>query len=272
MSWKHGLTLGIITGAVAGGLVTALLLPRSQSQQGAPPRGQPAPRGPARRPSELPPEVVKARPLQPSWASAAPPKPRAGGRRPSMEALEKDPALFRKEVEANARSLASSDASVRLDSVRALRRLRAKEEAPRVRALLGDPNPAVRRAAATTAGYFSDPEAFEEVLKLAREDRDSSVRAAAISSLITTGGRKNERTAAVLTEDLTSTDPHVRLAAVTAMNLLDWSLVGEKEKAVLKDLAVNDGLYQEMGDLRMYPVRDAARTLLLAHGIQVGGE
>ena len=115
-------------------------------------------------------------------------------------------------------------------------------------------------------------EVLDEVLRLVRKDEHVSVRAAAISVLVPVGGKKNERIAAILSENLTSSGPDLRLAAAGAMNLLDWSLVGEKEKAILKDLALNDCLCQEMGDERVYPVRDAARTLLLAHGVDVGKE
>ena len=198
MTWKHGLLLGMAVGVVVGALAMALLLAGGREGREEVPVQEPARAESVRKPPNLPPEVTEARPFRPPRGHDV-------------------AALLRQEVEASVSGLASGDASVRLQSIKDLRRLKAKEEAPRVRTLLGDPDGAVRRAAAMTAGYFNDSEAFSELARLTKEDKEPSVRAAAISSLIMTGGRKNKLTAAILADNLTSPNPHVRLAAVTAI-------------------------------------------------------
>ncbi len=273
MSPKRSIVAATLAGLVVGAAVTAILLSgRRLEVDNA--SSSPSPKTSDGTSSLLPESVVKPKRHVPHRPPTGTPSAGSGTATPvrDVEKLKKTPAKFQKAVAESVGQLSSKDAPSRAVAIQNLRRLGAKDEKLRVRPLIADSDARVRAAAVRTAAYFKDQEAFDGIAKLAASDKSSEVRAAAISSLIMTGGRKNERTAEILFKNMTSPEPQVRIAAVNALNLLDWELIGEKQLDIIKELAVKDGTYIEAGEEKIYPVREAAGTLLLAHGVKIVGE
>jgi HEAT repeat protein len=109
--------------------------------------------------------------------------------------------------------IGNSDPAIRRATVSALNTLASPEIMKLVRPLLDDPNPAKREAAVRIAGYFGYSSCIEGVF-LRCKDADPSVRRAAIEHI---PYLNDPRTPAVLIHALREDAPMVRAAAAAAM-------------------------------------------------------
>jgi len=102
----------------------------------------------------------------------------------------------------------------------------------RLRPLLGDADPVVRRWAATLLGRYPDVGGLERDLAVAARDPDPRVRKAAVQSLVLTGDEFAASAAVFLLDDPV---PFVRAAAVRAIGALERVDLAEDVAARLGD-------------------------------------
>ena len=170
-----------------------------------------------------------------------------------------------------ARALSDEDGAVRMYAAQGLGRMKVREAAPRVAALLGDKTLGARREAAKALGIFHDTRFCGALVKAAKAEDDAETRAAMLVAVGQCGDKKQARalepylTGPSETAQFAAAQGLVLLGAAPGLKFAAQKLASKDRTEVLQGLTLFEGarakeVAKELEPLLKHPDRTVQAT------------